>query len=238
MATLVRWEPLREIGALQNEMSRFMNGLLEGNGRTNQSWIPALDRGETENDVVYAVDLPGISEDKISVELDDGALTISAERERTQEESDERLYRYERRYGTFSRTVGVPQGVTESDISADYKNGVLEVHVKKPEQPKPKRIQIGSGAGGTIEGQSEQKSLLSHRSRRRAAEVAPRLRGAEVPIDGGNFREDDQPPRVEPAREQRRRRVLVDHGVHAAEPASAADDGDPAAAAGDHHRAL
>jgi HSP20 family protein len=157
MATLVRWEPLREIGALQNEMSRFMNGLHEGNGRTNQSWVPALDVWETENEVVYAVDLPGISEDQISVELDDGALTISAERERAQEESDERFYRYERRYGTFSRTVGVPQGISEGDISADYKNGVLEVHVKKPEQPKPKRIQIGSGVGATIDGKSEQK---------------------------------------------------------------------------------
>ena len=157
MATLVRWEPFREIAAFQSEMSRFMNGLLEGNGRTNQSWVPALDVWETENEVVYAVDLPGISEDKISVELDDGALTITAERERTQEESDERFYRYERRYGTFSRTVGVPQGVAESDVSADYKNGVLEVHVRKPEQPKPKRIQIGKGAAATIEGTSEKK---------------------------------------------------------------------------------
>jgi HSP20 family protein len=157
MATLVRWEPIREIAALQNEMSRFMNGVLEGNGRTNQSWVPALDVWETEKELVYAVDLPGVPEEKISVELDDGALTITADRERTEEESGERLYRYERRHGTFSRTAGVPQGVTESDISADYKNGVLEVHVKKPEQPKPKRIQIGSGAGATIEGTSEQK---------------------------------------------------------------------------------
>ncbi|MFL5917473.1 MAG: Hsp20/alpha crystallin family protein [Gaiellaceae bacterium] len=157
MATLVRWEPIREIAALQNEMSRFMNGVLEGNGRTTQSWVPALDVWETEKELVYAVDLPGVPEEKISVELEDGALTITAERERTEEKSDERLYRYERRHGTFSRTVGVPQGVTESDISADYKNGVLEVHVKKPEQPKPKRIQIGSGAGATIEGTSEQK---------------------------------------------------------------------------------
>jgi HSP20 family protein len=157
MATLVRWEPFREIAALQNEMGRFMNGLLEGNGRTNQAWVPALDVWETEKEIVYAVDLPGISEEKISVELDDGALTITAERERTQEESDDKFYRFERRYGTFSRTVGVPQGITESDISADYKSGVLEVHVKKPEQPKPKRIQIGTGAGATIEGRSEQK---------------------------------------------------------------------------------
>jgi len=157
MATLVRWEPFREIASFQNEMSRFMNGLLEGNGRANQSWVPALDVWETEDEIVYAVDLPGISEEEISVELADGALTITAERERAREESDERFYRYERRYGTFSRTVGVPQGVTESDISADYKSGVLEVHVKRPDQPKPKRIQIGSGAGATIEGKSEQK---------------------------------------------------------------------------------
>src|SRR4029450_6529382 len=123
MATLVRWEPFREIAALQNEMSRFMNGLLEGNGRTNQSWVPALDVWETESEIVYALDLPGIPEDNISVELDDGALTITAERERTQEESEERFYRFERRYGTFSRTFGVPQGVTESDVGADYNNG-------------------------------------------------------------------------------------------------------------------
>ena len=157
MATLVRWEPFRDVAALQSEMSRFMNGLLEGNGRTNQAWVPALDVWETENEIVYALDLPGIPEEKISVELDDGALTISAERERTEEQSDERFYRYERRFGTFSRTFAVPQGVSASDISADYKDGVLEVHLKKPEQPKPKRIQIGSSDKATIEGSSKTK---------------------------------------------------------------------------------
>jgi HSP20 family protein len=157
MATLVRWEPFRDVAALQSEMSRFMNGLLEGTGRTNQAWVPALDVWETENEIVYALDLPGIPEEKISVELDDGALTISAERERTEEQSDERFYRYERRFGTFSRTFAVPQGVSASDISADYKDGVLEVHLKKPEQPKPKRIQIGSSDKATIEGSSKTK---------------------------------------------------------------------------------
>jgi HSP20 family protein len=157
MATLVRWEPFREIASLQNEMSRFMNGLLEGSGRTNQAWVPALDVWETESEIVYALDLPGVPEDKISVELDDGALTINAERDRTEEQSDERFYRFERRFGTFSRTFGVPQGVTEDDVSAEYRDGVLEVHVRKPEQPRPKRIQVGSAAGATIEGKSEQK---------------------------------------------------------------------------------
>jgi HSP20 family protein len=154
MATLTRWEPFREIATLQNEMSRFMNGLLEGNGRTNQSWVPTLDVWETEKEIVYALDLPGIPEDAISIELDEGALTVTAERQRSQEQSEERFYRFERRYGTFSRTFGVPQGVSDSDVSASYENGVLELHVKKPEQPKPKRIQVGSTQQAVIEGAS------------------------------------------------------------------------------------
>ena len=157
MATLVRWEPFRELASYQNEMSRFMNGLLEGNGRTNQGWVPALDVWETENEIVYALDLPGISEDKIAVELDAGALTVTAERERNEEQSEQHFYRFERRYGTFSRTFTVPQGVSDSDVTADFQNGVLEVHIKKPEQPKPKQIQVGSGAQATIEGKSSKK---------------------------------------------------------------------------------
>jgi HSP20 family protein len=157
MATLVRFDPFREVAALQNEMSRFMNGLHEGNGRTTQSWVPALDVWETETEVVYAFDLPGIPEEKISVEFEDGALTVSAERERTKEVTEDRFYRFERRYGTFSRTIALPQGVSEDGISADYRDGVLELHVAKPEQPKPRRIQVGSGSKTTIEGTSEQR---------------------------------------------------------------------------------
>jgi len=71
---------------------------------------------------------------------------------------DERFFRFERRFGTFSRTVGLPQGVTEDAIGASYHDGVLEVHVRKPEQPKPRRIQVGTGAKATIEGKAEQTS--------------------------------------------------------------------------------
>ena len=157
MATMVRWAPLSEVASLHNEMSRFMNGLLDGNGRATQSWVPVADVWETEDEVVYAFDLPGIPEDKISVELDDNTLTVSAEREREQQVEDGRYYRFERRYGTFSRTIGLPQGVTEESIKAEYKNGVLELHVAKPEQPKPRKIQIGVGGTEpkTIEGSAE-----------------------------------------------------------------------------------
>jgi HSP20 family protein len=159
MATLVRWEPFREIATLQSEMSRLMNSLAGGggNGETGRNWVPALDVWETEGEIVYALDLPGIPEDEISIEFEDGALTVSAQRERTNEVSDDKLYRYERRYGTFSRTFGLPQGVNEDQIKADYHDGVLEVHVAKPEQAKPRRIQIGGGERKTIEGTATQK---------------------------------------------------------------------------------
>jgi HSP20 family protein len=153
---LVRWEPLRELAALQNEMSRFLGSTLgEGNGQ-QRAWVPAVDVWETDKEVVYAFDVPGIPEDKISIELEDNALTISGERERTQEVSDERFYRFERRFGSFSRTIGLPQNVTEDQVKADYHDGVLEVRVAKPETPKPRRIQIGRGEDATIEGKAKQ----------------------------------------------------------------------------------
>jgi HSP20 family protein len=153
MATLVRWEPFRELASLQNDMSRLMNSVLGGDSESvARTWAPAVDVWETENELVYAFDLPGIPEDKISIEFQDGALVVSGERERTQEAKEENYYRFERRFGSFSRTVGLPQGVGEDAITANYTNGVLEVHVKKPEQPKPRRIQIGTGEQKTIEG--------------------------------------------------------------------------------------
>jgi HSP20 family protein len=158
MATLVRWEPFREIAALQNDMGRLMSAFLgQSDGETTgRTWVPAVDVWETEEKLVYAFDLPGIPEDKIAVEFDDGSLTVSGERERTEEVKNDGFYRYERRFGSFSRTVGLPQGVTEDDVNADYRDGVLEITVKKPETPKPRRIQVGSGENATIEGKSKQ----------------------------------------------------------------------------------
>jgi HSP20 family protein len=144
VATLVRWEPFRELATLQTEMGRLMNGLFESNGRETQSWVPPVDVWETEQELVYAFDLPGLAEDQISVELHDDTLTVSAVRERADERDDDRFYRFERRFGAFSRTIGVPQGVTEEGIAADYRNGVLEIRVAKPAEQKPRRIQVGS----------------------------------------------------------------------------------------------
>jgi HSP20 family protein len=155
VATLVRWEPFRELATLQTEMSRLMNGLVEGNGRDTRGWVPTMDVWETESEIVYEFDLPGVPENKISVELHDDTLTVSAERERADEHSDGGYVRYERRFGSLSRTVGVPQGVIEDSIKASYNDGVLQIRVAKPEAPKPRRIQIGPGDQATIEGSSK-----------------------------------------------------------------------------------
>jgi len=151
MTTLVRWNtgswaPIREMTAMQNELSRMMNGLFEGNGRQTQAWVPTLDAWETESELVYAFDLPGVKQDEISIEAQDGTLVLTAERTRSSEVAEESYHRFERRYGTFTRSVGLPQGVSEDAITASYADGVLEIHVPKPQQPKPKKIEIGVDA--------------------------------------------------------------------------------------------
>ena len=151
MATLIRWEPFRELSTMQSEMSRLMNGLIEANGRTSQNWLPSLDVWETENELVYAFDLPGVAESDIDVELSDDTLTVTAKREQAAKVEQDRFYRFERRFGTFSRAVGLPPGTDESKVQADYKDGVLEIHVAKPEEQKPRRIQVGQSQP-TIEG--------------------------------------------------------------------------------------
>lgn len=144
MSTLVRWEPFRDIAQMQSEMSRVFDGLLGSRGRTAQGWVPALDVWETDSDVVYAFDLPGLAEDEISIEVADDTLTVTGERRRETKEESDRFFRYERRYGAFSRAVGLPAGVDDSKIVASYANGVLEVRVPKPEEAKPRRIKLGS----------------------------------------------------------------------------------------------
>jgi HSP20 family protein len=145
VATMVRLDPFREVAALHHELARLMNSV-EGNSRTTQSWVPALDVWETDDALVSAFDLPGIAEDGISVEVEDSMLTVSAARSHEEEVPSERYHRFERRYGSFTRSVGLPKGVSEDAIEADYRAGVLEIRVPKPEQSKPRRIEI-RGAG-------------------------------------------------------------------------------------------
>lgn len=157
---VVRWSPLNELATLQGDMARLMDTFWGAGSRTpgngGGTWLPAVDVTETNDDLVVAFDLPGLKEEEITVELDDNVLTVSGRREREHERKGDNFYRWERRFGEFSRSVALPAGVSESDIAASYQNGVLEVRVPKPEEHKPKRIQIGLG-NRAIEGKGTRK---------------------------------------------------------------------------------
>ena len=149
-----RWEPLRELEAMQSEMRRVFGqlaGLGQGAGEPETgTWLPPLDVSETEQEIVLALDLPGVPQDTIEVEVDEGSLTVSGSRERRAGD-DERFYRVERRFGAFARSVPLPPGIDQAGIKADARDGVLEVRVPKPRQAQPRKIRIG-GAGGEATG--------------------------------------------------------------------------------------
>ena len=154
--TIVRWEPLRELGTLQNEMNRLFNTVFDspgGNGGTLRRWMPAMDLVETDDHFVLRADLPGMSENDVNIEVEDRVLTVSGERKAEHETAKEGYHRVERAFGSFSRALTLPEGVDPESVEASFDRGVLEVRIPKPEQRKPRKISIGvGGEKKTIEG--------------------------------------------------------------------------------------
>jgi HSP20 family protein len=154
---VTRWSPLTELASLQSDMARMMDTVLgrTGTGNGGSTWMPPVDVTEADDELVLAFDLPGLAEDEITIELDDNVLTVSGSRERKYEHKGDNYYRWERRHGQFARSVALPSGVDEDKIKAVYEHGVLEIHVPKPEQAKPRTIEIGGSR--SIEGKGTRK---------------------------------------------------------------------------------
>jgi HSP20 family protein len=156
----IRWEPARELNAIQQEMNRLFGTAFDayggsGNGQTERRWIPAMDLVEDGEHFVLRADLPGVNEDNVKVELEDNVLTISGERKSEHEDRDAGYYRIERATGAFSRSLTLPEGIDPDGIQASFDRGVLEVRVPKPEERKPRRVAINVGGGQPlIEGSS------------------------------------------------------------------------------------
>jgi HSP20 family protein len=158
---IVRWEPFRELATLQNEVNRLFNTAFDtpapaGNGGTARRWMPAMDLVETGDHFVLRADLPGLAEDDVKIEVEDGVLTVSGERRSEHESKQEGYHRVERAFGAFSRSLTLPRGVNAEAVEATFDKGVLEVRIPKPEESKPRRISIGVGGGQkTLEGQAQ-----------------------------------------------------------------------------------
>ncbi len=154
---LVRWEPVRELGALQNEMNRLFSSFFDApasgvNGGARR-WVPAMDLVEAEDHFVLKADLPGLDAGDVSIEVEDGVLTVAGERREEHRHEAEGFVRVERATGAFRRSLTLPEGVEPEQIAAGFDKGVLEVRIPKPEERKPRRISIGVGdAARTIEG--------------------------------------------------------------------------------------
>jgi HSP20 family protein len=146
---IVRWEPLREFATLQNEMNRLFGSVFDtppqGNGGTLRRWMPAMDLAETADHFVLRADLPGMSEEDVNIEVEERVLTISGERKSEYTENKDGYHRVERAFGSFSRSLTLPEGVDAEAVSASFDRGVLEVRIPKPEQRKPRKISIGVG---------------------------------------------------------------------------------------------
>jgi len=157
---LIRWEPATELNTIQSEMNRLFNTFFDqpagrSSAAAERRWIPAMDIVETPEHYVLRADLPGLSDEDVNVQLEENVLTISGERKAEEEHRQEGYYRLERAVGGFSRSLTLPDGVDPEGVQAHFDRGVLEIRVPKPEQKKPRQVQIKlasrAGDANTIE---------------------------------------------------------------------------------------
>jgi HSP20 family protein len=123
-STITRWHPIADLSELLDQaLTRFGD---------DYGWNPRIDVVKKEGELVLRADLPGVKPDQIKVEVEDGVLTVSGEHEEKTEEKKERYLRRERRYGSFSRSIALPEGVKSDDIEATSSDGVLELRIPIP----------------------------------------------------------------------------------------------------------
>jgi HSP20 family protein len=150
MALLMKPEPF------SNEFDRLFNTLFDRSAAEARSWTPAMDLVEAEDHFLLRADLPGLREEDVNIEVRDSTLRISGERKAEHEQRERGWYRLERQFGKFSRALTLPEGINPDAIEAKFDHGVLEVLIPKPEERKPRRIEIKGGAGNgkphTLEG--------------------------------------------------------------------------------------
>lgn len=129
---------------------RLMDELMRsaGNGNRGSGFTPLVDVHETENDYLVKLDLPGVKSEDVNVEVNESVLSISGSRVADESGTAQLV---ERPYGTFTRTLTLPQGVDSDSIEAGYNDGVLELRIPKPAERKPKKITIGGGGKKEIE---------------------------------------------------------------------------------------
>ena len=141
---LTRWEPFAELGELRGRFDRMFEELAGAEART---WAPAVDVERDKGNLVVRADVPGIKAEDVKIEVENGILTVSGEHEERKEDKDKQFLRRERRYGSFSRSMALPAGVDPEKIKARTHDGVVEVTIPLPKEPKKETVTITPTAG-------------------------------------------------------------------------------------------
>ncbi|MFZ0312070.1 MAG: Hsp20/alpha crystallin family protein [Candidatus Korobacteraceae bacterium] len=165
MTVLTRWEPYRELSALQNRLGRLFDEQYGGREEalTTGAFVPAVDIYEDEHSIQLKLEVPGVDEKDLDIKVENNTLTVNGERKLEKEEKEENFHRVERRYGSFTRSFTLPSTVSTDDIQADYEHGVLKVRLAKRAEAKPKQIKVSVGGqkpieGKKVEGQAQSKT--------------------------------------------------------------------------------
>ncbi|HUD21641.1 MAG TPA: Hsp20/alpha crystallin family protein [Acidobacteriaceae bacterium] len=153
MTTLTRFVPFRsplaDVAVLQNRLNSIFNEFAlpagEQESLTMGSFIPPVDIYEDEQQLVLKLEVPGIKQDALDVNVENQTLTVKGERKFENEEKQENFHRIERRYGSFTRTFTLPQTVDTGAVKATYDAGVLTISLAKKEAAKPKQVKVEIG---------------------------------------------------------------------------------------------
>ncbi len=148
MSGITRWDPFRELDDLQNRLSTlFGRAAVSKNPERQEAlsvaeWAPLVDITEDEKEYLIKAELPEVKKDEIKINVQNDVLVISGERRYEKEEKDKKYHRVERAYGRFSRSFTIPEDSDPERVSAEFKDGLLHVHLPKSERSKPKSITV------------------------------------------------------------------------------------------------
>ena len=146
---LMKWSQLPGMSSIQEEMNRMFDRFFRGGELseigTAGTWLPPIDLSETSDKITVKAEIPGMDPKEIDISIQGDTLIIKGEKKEEKEEKGKNYYRMERRYGSFSRSVDLPTSVDTNKVTAECKNGVLEITMQKKEEVKPKQISVKVG---------------------------------------------------------------------------------------------
>lgn len=149
---LIRWEPFREIDTLQREMNRLFDDLVpatprRGNG--GMTFIPAAEMEESEEAILLKLEIPGMEAKDLDIEVTADAVSIKGERKSETKTEEKGFTRSEFHYGSFHRVIPLPARVQNTEVQAEYKDGILNLTLPKAEEEKRKVVKVSLTAADT-----------------------------------------------------------------------------------------